>query len=99
MSVYLTALLKAKPGAAEELKGLLNTLVEASTQEPACLQYELYQSTTDEHQFIFHETWADEDGLTLHNGQPHLQIFKEQATAILDGDIVIHKIKRIVNFH
>jgi len=99
MSVYLTALLKAKPGAADELKGLLHTLVSTSTQEPACLQYELYQSSTDEHQFIFHETWADDAGFEEHNNQAHLQEFKEQAANVLDGDIIIHKVNRIVNFH
>jgi len=75
MKVYLTAIVKSKPGSVEALKPLLSTLVSQSTQEEACLQYELYQSAEDENMFIFHETWSDQDGLDAHNsekGSTHL---------------------------
>ncbi|WP_345209994.1 putative quinol monooxygenase [Mucilaginibacter gynuensis] len=94
MSIYLTALVKCKPGTTAQMKGYLQQLVAASTQEAACLQYELYQSTEDETQFIFHETWADQPGLDLHNGQPHLQTFKQQIADIIDGTVTVYKTDR-----
>jgi quinol monooxygenase YgiN len=96
MKIYLTALVKCKPGNTAELKGYLQQLVAGSTQEEACLQYELYQSTDDDTQFIFHETWASREGLDLHGQQPHIKTFIAQASPILDGGLIIYKTDRVV---
>jgi quinol monooxygenase YgiN len=96
MKIYLTALVKCKPGNTAELKGYLQQLVAGSTQEEACLQYELYQSTDDDTQFIFHETWASQEGLDLHGQQPHIKTFIAQASPILDGGLTIYKTDRVV---
>jgi quinol monooxygenase YgiN len=77
------------------MKDLLQQLVIASTKETACLQYELYQSAEDENLFIFHETWANQHGLDLHNQQPHLQSFGKQGADIMDGPVIIHKADRV----
>jgi quinol monooxygenase YgiN len=95
MKVYLTALVKCKPGNTDELKGYLEQLVAASTKEEACLQYELYQSTDNDTQFIFHETWASQEGLDVHNQQPHIKKFVAQASPILDGGVTIYKTDRV----
>jgi quinol monooxygenase YgiN len=86
---------KCKPGYTDEIKGYLHTLVVESTKEEACLQYELYQSTEDETQFIFHETWASQEGLDVHAKQPHIRLFIEQVSPILDGELTIYKTDRI----
>lgn len=96
MKIYLTALVKCKPGYTEELKDYLQQLVAGSTQEEACLQYELYQSTDDDTQFIFHETWASKEGLDQHNQRPHIKTFVAQASPILDGALTIYKTNRVV---
>jgi quinol monooxygenase YgiN len=95
MKVYLTALVKCKPGNTDELKGYLELLVAASNKEEACLQYELYQSTDDDTQFIFHETWASQEGLDVHEQQPHIKTFIEQVKEIIDGTIVIYKTEKV----
>ncbi|WP_295717766.1 putative quinol monooxygenase [Mucilaginibacter sp.] len=95
MKIYLTALVKSKPGFTEEIKGYLDALVAGSIKEEACLQYELYQSTEDETQFIFHETWASQEGLDIHAKQPHIKLFIEQVSPILDGKLTIYKTDRV----
>ena len=95
MKVYLTAILKSKPGSVEALKPLLFNLVAQSTQEEACLQYELYQSAEDENMFIFHETWFDQAGLDVHNSGEGINTFVTAAGPILDGPIIIYKTNKI----
>lgn len=92
MSIYLTAIIKAKPGNAELMKTILLELVGHSSKEEACLQYELYQ---EENTFIFHERWKDEAGLDLHNQQPHLKAFISKTADIIDGTPVIYQTQRL----
>jgi quinol monooxygenase YgiN len=95
MNIFLTALVKCKPGTVTQMKVYLEALVNASVKEQACLQYELYQSVTDETQFIFHETWLDQAGLDEHNQQPHLMKFINQIKDIADGQVTVHKTERV----
>lgn len=91
MSIYLTAILEAKSGSADQLRSLLEILTEASRKEEACIQYDLHESTEKPGLFIFHEEWADQKGLDLHNIQPHIKEFQAAAKDILAGDVVLHK--------
>ena len=91
MSIYLTALIKSKPGYAPQMKALLLDLVAGSTTEAACLQYDLHQGQDDENLFIFHEEWASQAGLDEHNTQPHIQTFINSSKDIMDGEVVIYK--------
>jgi quinol monooxygenase YgiN len=95
MSIYLTAIIKSKPGQAESLKTHLLELVSHSTKEAACLQYDLHQVESDPDMFIFHEEWSDAAGLEQHNTQPHIQNFINNTNDLRDGDIVIYKTQRV----
>ncbi|PWK66337.1 quinol monooxygenase YgiN [Mucilaginibacter oryzae] len=95
MKIYLTALLKCKPGYAAQIKPILEQLVANSVQEAACLQYELYQDNDNENQFIFHETWQDAAGLEQHTQQPHYLQFGKQAGEMLDGGVTVYKTQRV----
>jgi quinol monooxygenase YgiN len=95
MKVYLTAILQAKPGSIDLLKSLLDDLVIASNAEKSCIQYELHQDTTEESRFIFHETWASEDGLAEHNAQPHLKEFLARSEALINGPIHVYRTRKI----
>ncbi|SDF52550.1 Quinol monooxygenase YgiN [Mucilaginibacter pineti] len=90
MNIYLTAIIKSKPGHAEELKPLLLQLVKGSKSEAACLQYDLFQSADDANIYIFHELWKDAEGLALHGTQPHIKDFIANSADIRDGDIIIY---------
>ncbi|WP_448634089.1 putative quinol monooxygenase [Pedobacter panaciterrae] len=61
MSIYLTAISRAKPQHIEQFKALLLALVVESRKEEACIQYDLHQSSDDPALFIFHEEWASKE--------------------------------------
>ena len=90
MSIYLTVIIKSKPGSADQLKTLLLELVKGSRSEEACRQYDLHQSTSDSNTFIFQEEWASKEGLDLHNTQPHIKQFGEASREILDGEAIVY---------
>lgn len=96
MSIYLTAIIKSKPGQAEILKTHLLELVCHSTKEAACLQYDLHQVDSDPDIFIFHEEWSDAAGLDLHNTQPHILNFINNTNDLREGNIIIHKTQPVV---
>ena len=95
MSIYLTALVKSKPGKAEQLKAILKNMVVESRKEDACIQYDLHQSTDDENLFIFQEEWASAEGLEAHNQQPYLTDFAKVAPELTDGAVVIHRTQKL----
>ncbi|TWR30958.1 antibiotic biosynthesis monooxygenase [Mucilaginibacter pallidiroseus] len=94
MKIYLTALIKAKPGNESELKEYLLELSAASNREEACLQYELHFDEA-QHQFIFHETWANQAGLDQHNQEPHIKKFVEKGGPLMDGPVIIYKTEKL----
>jgi quinol monooxygenase YgiN len=94
MYIYLTAVIKSTSGNVAVLKSLLLDLVNHSTKEEACLQYELHQSEEDQNIFIFHETWRDQAGLDLHNQQPYIKALSDNGT-IIDGPVIIYKTQKI----
>ncbi len=95
MSIYLTAIIEAKTGAANTLRPLLETLTDASRAEEACIQYDLHESVEQEGLFIFHEEWVDQPGLDLHNQQPHIHAFQKAANGLLAREVVLHKTRRV----
>jgi len=95
MSIYLTAIIKSKPGHTEQMRASLLELVASSKTEDACLQYDLHQSEGEENLFIFHEEWATAEGLEKHNRQPHIKKFITDSKGIIDDLIIIHQTKKI----
>ena len=95
MSIYLTAIVKSKPGNSEALKELLLILVENSKKEEACLQYDLHQSQNEPDFFIFHEEWESQAGLDLHNTQPHIVHFVAASAHLIEGQISIYQTNKI----
>lgn len=75
MKINLTVIIKSKTEFRSELKTILENLVENSRKEKACLQYDLHQNIDDPNVFIFHEVWANKEGLDFHNKKSYLQEF------------------------
>ena len=95
MSVFLTATVKSKTGQEDALKEALQQLVVGSRNEAACIQYDLHQSVEDPGFFIFHEEWADQAGLDLHNVQPHILRFQKEAGNLVEGTVTIYKTQKV----
>ena len=95
MKINLTVLLKSKAENIEELKSKLKELVDQSTKEVACLQYDLHQSKVDPSVFIFHEIWEDQEGLDNHNKQTYIKEFFAMAKTLLENTPVVHFTSRV----
>ncbi|MDI5951048.1 putative quinol monooxygenase [Flavobacterium yafengii] len=95
MPIYLTVILKSKPESVETLKSLLLDLVQNSTKEAACLQYDLHQSLEESTIFIFHEVWENEAGLKLHNEQSYLISFFENAKLLFQEAPIVYKTDKL----
>lgn len=83
MQINLTAVIKSLPEKAEEMKAILLELVNGSTKEEACIQYDLHQVAESPSVFIFHEIWKDAESLEQHNKTPHLLKFIEASKPLL----------------
>jgi quinol monooxygenase YgiN len=95
MAINLTVILKSKTESIETFKSLLLDLVQKSTKESACLQYDLHQSGQEPNTFIFHEVWENQSGLDHHNQQPYLQSFFENAKLYLQEAPIIYKTNKL----
>lgn len=95
MTIHLTVILKSKAESIETFKSLLLDLVQKSTKEAACLQYDLHQSTQEPNTFIFHEIWKNQTGLDHHNQQPYLQSFFDNAKLYLQEAPIIYKTDKL----
>lgn len=95
MSIYLTAIIKAKAEHNSTVLHLLKQMVIESRKEKSCIRYDLHQSKDDKNIFIFYEIWKNQEGLDIHNKQPYLQDFMniipeklQEAPAIYVSDII-----------
>jgi quinol monooxygenase YgiN len=81
----------AKEESIEELKALLQTMVEPSRASQGCELYNIYQMVERTTTFVVVETWADEDALKGHQNSPHYKHYKsnfEQFTAGKSSDLL-----------
>ena len=97
MNINLTAIIKSQPEKADEMKAILLELVEGSTKEEACIQYDLHQAAEAPNVFIFHEIWKDAESLEIHNKTSHVLTFIEKSKPILleaPGIYITNKISK-----
>ncbi|HEY9041281.1 MAG TPA: putative quinol monooxygenase [Rheinheimera sp.] len=74
----LVAEIVAEPGAAKQLKPLLDRLVGQTRKEYGCISYELYQES--ETHFLMFEEWFDQAALDKHMASVHFAEFNAAAT-------------------
>jgi quinol monooxygenase YgiN len=70
-TVRLVATMKAREGRSDELRTVLEELVDASRAEPGCLQYVLLENVDAPGEYIFIEEWRDDAALAAHAGSEH----------------------------
>jgi quinol monooxygenase YgiN len=91
MQINITAIIKAFPDRADEMKILLLQLVEGSVKEEACIQYDLHQVAETPNVFIFHEIWQDAESLEQHTRTPHFVTFVEASSSLLAEPLTVYK--------
>jgi quinol monooxygenase YgiN len=73
MPIKVVALITAKPGKANEVKSLLDGLLDPTRVEDGCHEYVLHQKADDEHDFVMLEEWESQAHLDAHLKTPHLE--------------------------
>jgi quinol monooxygenase YgiN len=91
--ISITAIIKSKKENSEQVKNLLEILVNHTRKETSCIRYDLHYS---ENVFIIWEEWKDQIGFDKHNNQPYLQEFVTNSETFLAAPIQIHKTTQIL---
>jgi quinol monooxygenase YgiN len=92
----VVATMRALPGKEQELRELLESLVAPTRAETGCVAYAMHQGTQDPAAFVFVEYWTGQDALDAHLAAPHLQAALPRIPELLDGDLVITPLQRVL---
>jgi quinol monooxygenase YgiN len=86
-TVTVLAALRVKPGLEVQARGVLQSIVAPTREEPGCLAYELHQSADDPVEFVFYERWATEQALSTHSSSTaaHRVALRQQLGELIDG--------------
>lgn len=91
----IIARISSTPGAASQLRAILQALVAPSRHEPACLSYELFQDDEQPADFITVEHWADDSAAQAHLATPHVAAAIAQASSLLGQPPLIHRFTQL----
>ena len=91
----LVAVMRARPGKEEELEAGLKALIEPTKAEDGCHTYALHRGSEDPSLFIFYENWTSAEHLDAHLSNQHLQDFLPKIPELIEGDLVINRVRRI----
>ena len=91
----VVAHLRARPDRTDDLKQLLQGLVEPTRNEPGCRSYELHQNVENPAEFTFVEEWDDEAALGAHFETPHVRRALEKAPDLLAAELDLRKVRKL----
>ena len=74
------ARMNAKRGKEQELRQVLEGLLEPTRAEDGCINYDLHCNDDDPREFMFYENWTSRS----HLESPHLSAFKARMDELLD---------------
>jgi quinol monooxygenase YgiN len=85
----VSAIIRCKKSHAENLKAHLYNLVDASRNEKACLQFDLFQSVTDQNVFIVEAEWLEQFWFEIYTQQEYVNHFNLSTEKMMERDIEI----------
>ncbi|MBF7092429.1 antibiotic biosynthesis monooxygenase [Flavobacterium sp. ALJ2] len=86
--ISITAIIKSKKENIEQVKTMIENLVNQTRKETACVRYDLHAT---ENVFIIWEEWKSQTGLDIHNNQSYLQDFITNSETLLASPIQVYK--------
>jgi quinol monooxygenase YgiN len=81
--VVVVALLKVKPGSAEEAIEGFRPIIEGTHLEEGCSAYALHRDKADPDTLVLVEKWDSQEALDQHFTRPHMAGLGELATTML----------------
>ncbi len=94
-SLHLMAMFNAKEGKSDELRELLERLIEPTRAEAGCLDYRLMADTENERKFVFVEEWRDSAALDAHFEMPYLQDALSRFPELLEGELELRRLRLV----
>ena len=94
--VYTIAVLKARPGQADALIAILETLAAETRKEAGALDYGFIRDRKTPDIILSYERWADEAAETAHWQTPHLKHAARQFKEVLDGGPTVYTGTKII---
>ncbi|MCV9933252.1 antibiotic biosynthesis monooxygenase [Flavobacterium sp. LS1R47] len=91
--ISITAIIKSKKENSEQVKTMIENLVNQTRKETACVRYDLHAT---ENVFIIWEEWADQIGFDKHNNQSYLLDFVTNSETLLASPIQVYKTTQIL---
>lgn len=92
----VVALIPAKAGSEDIVRGALEQLVPPTRLEAGCRSYDLYESATTPGTFVTVEVWAAQSDLDAHMSSPHIAATFAAAGDHLAGAPAIHVLTPVV---
>ena len=91
-SFNVVAILKAHPGAEQEVHQLLQAALPKFQAEPGCLAYTLLVDKEDACRFLSYETWTDEAALQAHFVAPTMSAATPKLKTLLAAPMELIKL-------
>lgn len=73
--IKIIAVLTARPGKAEALRALLDSMIEPSRTEPGNLRYDLWADQAASGRFVLDELYENADAVAAHRASEHFQTY------------------------
>jgi quinol monooxygenase YgiN len=93
--LVVVALIAAKPGSEDVVRGALEQLVAPTRDEAGCRSYDLYESATTAGTYVTVEAWGEQSDLDAHMASPHIAATFAAAGDHLASAPAIHVLKPI----
>ncbi|KUH38124.1 MULTISPECIES: putative quinol monooxygenase [Streptomyces] len=85
-TVMVIAESNAVEGKADQVRSLVESVVERTRAEDGCLRYELLRDLDDDHHIILIEEWRDQAALDAHLASEHLITLFQEMMPLLAGE-------------
>jgi quinol monooxygenase YgiN len=92
----VVAYMRAAEGKTDELRAMLEALIEPTSKEEGYVNYDLHQGVEDPRFFVFYENWLSDEHLDAHLASPHLVAAAARTGELLDENgLTINRVRRI----
>lgn len=86
--VYVSAVVTAQDGCADELERGLRRVVSLVRAEAGCIRYDLHRADYGD-VFLFYEIWENDAALAAHGGAAHMAAMRRATGHLVRGPAVI----------
>ena len=87
MELFIFARFHSREGLEDEVRRVIEIVLQETRKEPGCLSIGLFGSLSDKRLFFIHSRWRDEAAFDAHAELPHTRAFLDAVTPLLDHEL------------